>query len=83
MSSIVVRVTRAAFVDGRHVEPGTTLKLQPLQAHDLVVGAGRGEYVHADDHAVADAAHRAEVLQQLKQQRRLAPDPGSPWQRVN
>ncbi len=81
-NTIVVRVTRPAVVDGHRVEAGAVLKLSPLAAHQLVIGAGRGEYLHGDDHAVADAAHRAEVLRELKQSRRLMADPGSPWQRV-
>jgi hypothetical protein len=79
MSTIIVKVLRTCWHDGRRVEPGATLKLSPLQAHQMVEGAGRAEYVHSADKSTAQAAVRDDVLRQVRQYGRLAPDPGSPW----
>lgn len=80
MDTIVLRVTRALCMNAERIEPGTTLKLTPLAAAE-VLASGRAELVHLADAEACRKAVRDDVARVLKAERRgqIAPAEGWPW----
>ena len=61
-NEIRVRVTRAACLQGARIEAGSTIKVQPIDAHALIAN-GKGELLDQADEAallsaIATAARR-------------------------
>lgn len=80
MDTVTLRVTRALHMAGERVEAGTTLKLSPMAAAD-VLASGRAELLHKADTEACRKAVREDVARSLKAAGGSTPRPpdGWPW----
>jgi hypothetical protein len=65
MGSVAIILTRAALIDGGHVEAGQRLRVAPAAAAGLL-DAGRCQLVHAGDAGAVERARVADRDQALR-----------------
>jgi hypothetical protein len=81
MGDITVQAVRPLMWFGNVLQPGQTLKVDPLQAQHLL-DSGRAKLLHQDDADACRQAVRDDIKKQLRHVRSRVDAPPSPWRPV-